>query len=200
MNALLIIDVQNDFLLGGALPVPKGNEVIPVINAIQRDFSRVLATKDWHPLHHVSFASTHGKKAGESVVVKGVEQHLWPDHCIEGSLGAQFPSGLETGKIERVFFKGSDLYTDSYSAFYDNARIRSTGLGPFLKEQGIDKITVVGLATDYCVKYSVLDACLLGFDVTVLLEGCRGIDFVPGDTNRAIEEMKEAGAHVRHYR
>lgn len=194
MRALLIVDVQKDFLPGGALAVPHGDEIIPVINALQKKFSRVIATKDWHPRAHISFASTHGKKPKEIIEVRGMRQELWPDHCIQETEGAEFSSDLKTDQIEKVFFKGIDPSIDSYSAFYDNAHLRSTGLGEYLKEQGITEVYIVGLATDYCVKFSVLDACKLGLNIYVIVDGCRGINLKSKDVERALEEIKKAGA------
>lgn len=192
MKALLIIDVQNDFLPGGALAVPEGNTIIPVINRLQKQdlFSYILATKDWHPASHISFASHHGKNPGECIEVKGFLQELWPDHCVQGSKGADFAPELQTEKIDQIFFKGTDPSIDSYSAFYDNVHLRSTGLGEHLKKLGVDELYLVGVATDYCVKYSVLDAKKMGFKVYVILDGCRGI--VP--ESGALEEMQSVGA------
>lgn len=199
MKALLIVDLQNDFLPGGALAVPDGDQIIPIVNALQREFTTVVATKDWHPPNHVSFASQHGKQPGEVIQVKGGEQILWPDHCVQGSDGAQFHPALETQKIQKVFFKGSDPSIDSYSTFFDNSHLRSTGLEQYLRERGIDEIYIVGLATDYCVKYSSLDGLRLGFKVHVILDGCRGIELEPGDIEKAIEEMKEAGVDYSYF-
>ncbi len=196
MKALLIVDVQNDFLPGGALAVPHGDAIIEVINRLQPLFPHVVATKDWHPEHHVSFASSHHKKPGELVEVKGMRQELWPDHCIQNTFGSELSSHLNQEKIEKVFFKGADPQIDSYSAFFDNAHMRSTGLGEYLQSIGVDEIFVVGLATDYCVKYSVLDAAKFDLKITVLLEGCRGIEMREGDIARAIQEMEAVGAHI----
>lgn len=194
MKALLIVDVQNDFLPGGALAISQGDQIIDVINQIQPAFSLIVATKDWHPANHISFASVHGQKPGETIEIKGIRQELWADHCIQGSLGAEFSSQLSTKNVEKVFFKGVDPEIDSYSTFYDNAHLRSTGLGDYLRTLGVTDIYIVGLATDYCVKYSVFDALRLGFNVTVIVDGCRGIDLKPGDIDRALQEMKKAGA------
>ena len=195
-KALLIVDVQNDFLPGGTLAVPQGDEIIPIINDLQKALSCVLATKDWHPPNHISFASSHGKKPGEIIEVQGIKQELWPDHCIQGMEGAEFAPALRKDKIDQVFFKGINPLIDSYSAFYDNAHIRSTGLRESLDSLNVNEIYIVGLATDYCVKYSVLDAAKLGLNIYVILDGCRGIDLKSGDIERAIEEMKAAGAHL----
>lgn len=191
MKALLIVDVQNDFLPGGALGVPEGDKVIPVINALQDKFDLIVATKDWHPPHHISFASRHGKMPGETIEVSGYTQELWPDHCIQHTFGAEFASSLKTDRISHIVYKGSDPDTDSYSTFSD-ALGRKTGLDRYLKEKGVDEIYIAGLATDYCVRYSVHDALEAGFKVTVIEKGCAGI----GDAQRAFKEMKEAGACI----
>ena len=167
-----------------------------MINKLQEQFDLVLATKDWHPLHHESFAVEQGKEPGEIIKYHGLKQELWPVHCVQESPGAEFSSQLETSKIAKVFHKGIDPEIDSYSSFFDNAHRRSTGLADYLKEHQIEELYIVGLATDYCVKFSVLDAIKLGFSVTVVLSACRGIDLKPGDVDRAIEEMKAAGATV----
>ncbi len=189
MRALLIVDVQNDFLPGGALHVHKGDRIIPIINALQDDFDLIIATKDWHPEGHISFAKRHGKKPGESIEVLGHRQELWSEHCIQNTKGAEFAPALNTEKIAKVFYKGTDSEVDSYSTFFDNARLRDTGLGDYLREKGVDEITLVGLATDFCVKYSALDALDLGFKVTVVREGCAAI----GDAETALQEMEKAG-------
>lgn len=195
-SALIIVDVQNDFLPGGALPVKEGNQVIDVINKIQEKYMLVVATKDWHPLHHQSFAVEHGKLPGEEINLLGVNQILWPVHCVQNSYGAEFPQNLKTECIDQVFYKGIEETIDSYSAFFDNAHARSTGLDAYLRQKCIEKLTIVGLATDYCVKYSVLDACKLGYKVTVLLGGCRGINLHENDVKSALEEMQRAGALI----
>lgn len=194
MKTLLIVDLQNDFLPGGALAVPEGDSIIPYINALMEAYDLVVATKDWHPLHHKSFAIEHGKRVGEVVKLEGMEQILWPVHCVAGSYGSEFPKSLKSEKIEKTFYKGVEERVDSYSAFYDNAHRRSTGLSEYLKERGVSEIEIVGLATDYCVKYSVLDALRDGFQVTVHLEGSKGIELFPKDIERALEEMRLAGA------
>lgn len=197
MPVLLIVDVQNDFVPGGALSVPHGDEVVPVVNRLQKDFDRVLATKDWHPPDHGSFAANHpGKKPGDVVDLNGLEQILWPMHCVQGTPGSDFVPELNTEKIERIFYKGTDPGIDSYSALYDNAHRKSTGLSEYLKQQGLNELHIVGLATDYCVKFSVLDALDDGFMVHVHLDGCRGINLNPGDVDKAVDEMRAHGAVV----
>lgn len=192
MRALLIVDLQNDFLPGGALPVPHGDEVIPIINKLQEQFELIVASKDWHPTNHVSFATQHKKKPGEHVIVGDVIQELWPVHCVQNTHGAEFPNALNTSNITHVILKGTDPDLDTYSAFYDGIRKRDTGLAGFLREKGVDELFVVGLATDYCVKHTVLDALDLDFDVKVIKEGCRAI----GDESKALKELEQAGAEI----
>lgn len=196
-KALIIVDLQNDFLPGGALPVPNGHEVIPVVNAVQHHFNFIVATKDWHPKDHGSFAVNHpGKKTGDVVTLNGIQQILWPAHCVQGTHGAEFAKDFDATRVTHVFHKGTDPTIDSYSTFFDNAHLRSTGLGEFLKEQGIDTVYISGLATDYCVKFSVLDARHLGFKVYVIEDACRGIELKPGDVEKSFQEMKEVGAKI----
>lgn len=195
-QALLIVDVQNDFLPGGALPAPGGDEVIPVINRLIDEFPLVIASKEVHPKEHVSFATTHEKKAGERVRVDEFEQILWPDHCVEGSFGAEFPVSLNTQGIDRVIEKGIDPSIDSYSAFFDNLHRRDTGLDALLRSLEVNDLLIVGIATDYCVKYTALDACALGYSTSVDLAGCRGIELEAGDVDRACWEMELAGVQL----
>jgi nicotinamidase/pyrazinamidase len=195
MNALIIVDVQNDFLPSGALPVPHGDEVIPLANKLQRRFDIVLATQDWHPPDHGSFATNHpSKKPGDRIMLDGIEQILWPVHCVQNTHGAEFVPSFDTSRIAQVFHKGIDPRIDSYSTFFDNAHRRSTGLADYLKERSIKDIYLMGLALDYCVKYSALAARQLGFNTQVVLDGCRGIELEPGDIGRALDEMKRVGA------
>ena len=197
-QALILVDLQNDFFPGGALAVPQGDAILPVLKKIfeTMPFDKVIATKDWHPKDHGSFASNHGKKTGEVVLLEGIRQILWPIHCVENTQGAEFAPGFDTQRIHKTFYKGTDPFIDSYSAFFDNGHKKSTGLGEYLAEEGIRKITIMGLATDYCVRYSVIDALSLGLDVTVIANGCRAVDLRPGDGKRALSEMKEAGAKI----
>ncbi len=196
MKALIITDVQHDFLPGGSLPVSKGDEIIPIINQITPHFDHVFATLDWHPPHHVSFASTHKKRVGEVIQIQGREQILWPDHCVQDTFGAQLSEKLDQKAIEKRFYKGSDPEIDSYSAFFDNARKRSTGLGEYLRKGGFQCLYFVGLATDYCVLYSGLDALDLGFNVFVIHDACRAINLHPLDEKRAFEKMQRAGVKL----
>lgn len=195
MKTLLLVDLQRDFLPGGALAVPGGDEVVPLANRLIPHFDLVLASKDWHPPDHGSFASRHpGRRVGEVIDLEGLEQNLWPDHCVQDTPGAEFAPGLQTERIERIFFKGSDPSIDSYSALFDNAHRRSTGLLEYLRQREVRELHMMGLATDYCVRFTALDALHAGIDVRVIVDGCRGIDQSPGDTQRALEKMRSAGA------
>jgi nicotinamidase/pyrazinamidase len=197
MKALIIVDLQNDFLPGGGLPVPHGDEVIPLANELQRRFDLILATQDWHPPNHGSFAANHkGKKPGDRVILDGIEQILWPVHCLQNTRGAEFAPSFNTSPIAHVFHKGVDPLIDSYSTFFDNAHRRHTGLAHYLEERSIKDIYLLGLALDYCVKYSALDARQLGLNTHVILDGCRGIDLESGDIDRALDEMKRAGTRI----
>jgi nicotinamidase/pyrazinamidase len=197
MKALIIVDVQNDFCPGGALPVPKGDEVVPVINRLQREFELVVATHDWHPLNHGSFAANHtGRSPGEQIELAGLPQILWPVHCVQCTPGAELHPGLDRSRIARVFPKGTDADVDSYSGFFDNGRRSATGLGEYLASQGVAEVYVCGLATDYCVKCTALDAVGLGFRTHLIEDACRGVELRPGDVQRAIGEMRERGVVV----
>ncbi len=197
MKALIIVDMQNDFLPGGALGVHQGDEVIPIINKLQDlDFDVIIATKDWHPHDHGSFASTHGKKEGEHINLAGIDQILWPAHCVQETSGAELSSLLKKDKIEKVFHKGTDKMIDSYSTFFDNGHRKSTGLDTFLQKKNIKDIYIAGLATDYCVKYSALDALKLGFNTFVIEDACKGVNLQKEDSKKALEEIRNAGAHI----
>jgi len=197
MRCLLLVDLQNDFLPGGALPVPEGDAVIPVVNRLQPHFDLVVATQDWHPPDHGSFAANHpGRKVGEVVDLDGLPQILWPVHCVQFTRGAEFAPGLDTGRIAHVVRKGTDPRIDSYSGFFDNGKRRSTGLADFLRQQGVSELYVAGLATDYCVKATALDAVQLGFPTWLIVDGCRGVNLQPGDVDRALDEMARAGVRL----
>jgi nicotinamidase/pyrazinamidase len=197
MIALLLIDVQNDFLPGGALAVPNGDEVVAVANRVVQQYELVVATQDWHPADHLSFASQHpGRQIGETILLDGAPQILWPVHCVEHTWGAEFAPQLDRSRIEHVVPKGTDRRIDSYSGFFDNARRQATGLELLLRSRGVDEVHLVGLATDYCVLATALDAVDLGFQTVLLTEGIRGVELQPGDCQRAIERMREAGVHI----
>ena len=192
-DLLLIIDVQNDFCPGGALAVADGDAVVPVVNRLAERFGHVVLTQDWHPKGHSSFATSHpGSAPFSSVTMPYGPQTLWPDHCIQGTPGAAFHPQLVTDRAELVIRKGFRGAIDSYSAFFENDRKTPTGLAGYLRERGLSRIVMVGLATDYCVQYSALDARRLGFDTTVVLAGCRAIDLA-GSLAAAIASMTEAG-------
>ena len=176
MDALIIVDIQYDFLPGGALAVPRGDEVIPVVNGLQRRFKLVVATQDWHPAGHASFASSHaGKGVYDAVTIDGVEQILWPDHCVQGSRGAELAKTFDTNRVEAIFRKGTDPGIDSYSAFYDNVRRKSTGLEGYLKWKKVDRVFLAGLAADFCVSYSIMDALAMGFGAVLVKDATRAI-------------------------
>ena len=197
MHALIIVDVQKDFLPGGALGVNEGDKILPVIQQLmQQKFDVIVATKDWHPKDHGSFAVSHGKKIGDRIDLFGLEQILWPVHCVQGTNGAEFAPGLDVNKFEHVFHKGTDKNIDSYSTFFDNGHFKSTGLETYLHKKGIQDLYIAGLTTEYCVKYSVLDARSLGFNVYVIENACKPVDLKEGDGARALEEMRAAGAHI----
>jgi len=197
MHALVIVDVQNDFCPSGALAVPEGDRVIPVINCLQVHFDLVVATQDWHPLNHGSFAANHeGRKPGDVVDLGGLEQILWPVHCVEHTPGAAFHRDLDQARIAQVFKKGTDPAVDSYSGFFDNGHRKATGLGEYLKGWGATEVTICGLTTDYCVKFTALDAVSLGFAAHVVEDACRGVNLKPGDVVQAMEEMRFRGVKI----
>jgi nicotinamidase/pyrazinamidase len=196
MEALIIVDVQNDFLPGGALAVQEGDQVIPVINRIAGKYDLVVATQDWHPADHKSFASQHeNKKPGDKVELLGMEQVLWPDHCVQGTKGAEFSSQLDQSRIEKLFQKGIDQEIDSYSGFFDNGHKRDTGLNGYLKEKKVDAITIAGLTTDYCVRYSTLDALQLGYKVSIIANTTRAVGGKEA-YDKTLTELQEKGAVI----
>ncbi|MDJ0826179.1 MAG: bifunctional nicotinamidase/pyrazinamidase [Rhodobacter sp.] len=193
MEALIVIDVQNDFCPGGALAVTGGDEIVPGINALMDDFQAVILTQDWHPAGHSSFASEHpGKTPLEMIDMPYGPQVLWPDHCIQGSDGAAFHEGLDTTRADLIIRKGYNRAIDSYSAFFENDHETPTGLEGYLRTRGIDRLTMAGLATDFCVNYSAVDAAKLGFQVTVRQDLCRAID-LGGSLKAAQDGMRGAG-------
>ncbi|MDX2282656.1 MAG: bifunctional nicotinamidase/pyrazinamidase [Bacteroidia bacterium] len=197
MRALILVDIQNDFVPGGALAVQEGDQILPVVNALQARFGLVVATQDWHPADHGSFAANQpGHAPGELIELNGLPQVLWPVHCVQGSFGAEFVAGLDRTRVARVFPKGMDAGIDSYSGFFDNGHRKDTGLGAYLRAQGVTEVYVTGLATDYCVKYTALDARQLGFDTYVVADACRGVNLQPGDSERALAELQAAGVQV----
>lgn len=177
MKALLIVDVQNDFLHGGPLEVPKGNEIIPIINLLQRDYDVIVATQDWHPENHQSFASQHPDRVVFDLInLHGLEQVLWPNHCIQGSNGAELATTLQQNAISAIFRKGLQCEVDSYSGFFDNGRRNNTGLHGYLQERGITEVHVCGLAADFCVFYSAMDALTLGYKTAIVTRATKALD------------------------
>lgn len=176
MKALILIDIQNDFLPGGRLAVPEGDQIIPLTNQLQQAFELVIATQDWHPANHKSFASQHeGKQAFEQIELQGLEQVLWPDHCIQGSSGADFSKELNMQKVEAIFRKGTEPEIDSYSGFYDNGHLKSTALSDYLRGRKVQEVYLCGLAGDYCVYFTAKDALLEGFDTYLIEDATRPI-------------------------
>jgi nicotinamidase/pyrazinamidase len=194
MRALVLVDIQNDFMPGGALAVPDGGSVVPIANRLMDRFGHVVATQDWHPPGHGSFASQHGGRSpGECIELNGLQQVLWPDHCIQNTQGADFVDGLHSGKIDKIVQKGSNPGIDSYSGFADNGERIQTGLHSHLQELGITEVYICGVATDYCVKFTALDAVKRGYATFLVGDACRGVDLNPGDVEKALEEMASAG-------
>jgi len=197
MKALIIVDLQNDFVEGGALAVPGGKDLVPVINDLQVHFELVLATQDWHPDDHGSHVNNHpGAKPGDVVELAGRPQILWPAHCVQETPGADFVPGLRRDCWAAVFQKGAVRHIDSYSGFFDNGQELATGLGDYLMAQGVTDVYVVGLATDYCVKFTSLDAVALGFRVHLIRNACRAVNLQPDDGKMAVEEMRLAGVEI----
>ncbi len=197
-SVLIIVDVQNDFCPGGALEVPAGDEVVPVINRLARQFTHRILTQDWHPVGHLSFASSHpGKAPFQTVTLTYGDQVLWPDHCVQGTDGADFHPELEVEGAELVLRKGFRRELDSYSAFFENDRSTHTGLAGYLRDRGFERVYLSGLATDYCVGWSALDARREGFEVYLIEDACRGID-LDGSLEKALTAMDEAGIHRVH--
>ena len=194
-RALIVIDVQYDFCPGGALAVPGGDQIVGGINRLMVDFPTVILTQDWHPAGHSSFASTHDATPMSMMDMPYGPQVLWPDHCIQGSLGAAFHENLHADRADLIIRKGYNPAIDSYSAFFENDKTTPTGLDGYLRTRGIDTLTLVGLATDFCVNYSAVDAAKLGFNVTVKMDLCRAIDF-DGSLDAAKSAMKDAGVSL----
>lgn len=196
-SALIILDLQNDFCEGGALEVLGGSDVVKLANQLQAYFDLVIATQDWHPADHTSFAANHpGHGISDVVRTDKILQILWPVHCVQGTFGAEFHPDLDVSRVAHIIHKGIDSAIDSYSAFYDNEHLRATGLGDYLGKQGVKDVYILGVATDYCIKYSALDAKLLGFNVYIIEDACRGVDLAEGDVAAALNEMRAAGIHI----
>ncbi len=196
MNALLLVDIQRDFLPGGSLSVPEGDEIIPVVNKLQDYFDIIVATQDWHPEGHGSFASGHeGKQQGDKVELDGVEQILWPDHCVQDSEGAEFAGGLKTEKVIKTIKKGIDPKIDSYSGFFDNQHRRATGLHDYLREKDVDTVCITGLAADVCVRFTALDALESGYQTFLIKDATRAVG---GEEafHKVMRELEDKGAKV----
>jgi len=196
-KALVLVDLQYDFCPGGALAVPRGDEAVAIANRLSPHFEMVVATQDWHPRDHGSFAANHpGSHPYDVIELEGLQQVLWPVHCVQGSRGAELHDELDASRVVRVFHKGTDPRVDSYSGFFDNDHRNSTGMGEWLKGQGVDTIYVLGLATDYCVKATAIDGARAGFEVYLVEDGCRSVELTTGDGDRAIEAMRAEGVTV----
>ncbi|ADQ81523.1 bifunctional nicotinamidase/pyrazinamidase [Riemerella anatipestifer] len=197
-KALIVVDVQNDFCEGGALAVPNANEIIPYINLLieENQYDKIIFTQDWHPANHKSFASNNDKKVGETISLNGVPQFMWPDHCVENSFGAEFHKDLDISKVDYIVKKGKNPEIDSYSAFQDNNHFMKTGLADYLKENDIQLVEIVGLALDYCVKYTCLDAVKEGFLTCLHFNGTRAVNVKPENGRDAIYEMLENGVTI----
>ncbi len=197
MEALIVVDIQNDFLPGGALAVDGGDEIIPLVNKLMTKFDLVVATQDWHPADHGSFASNHpGKKPGDIIELGGLQQILWPDHCVQHTHGAEFSNDLNTEHFHTIIRKGTDTLIDSYSGFFDNGKKKKTGLDEYLRSKNVDEVFITGLATDFCVKYTALDAIELGYTTSVVADATRAVNLEEGDFEKALEEMRIKGIHI----
>jgi nicotinamidase/pyrazinamidase len=197
MDALLITDVQKDFLPGGSLEIPESDKIIPVINNLLHKFNLIIAIKDWHPANHGSFASNHkDHQPGDIIDLEGLEQILWPDHCVQGSPGAELSPRLNQSVIQKVFFKGTDPKIDSYSAFFDNGHRKHTELHNYLQKKGVTRLFVTGLAADFCVLFTVKDALQLGYETYLVTDAIRGVNIKPEDTENALAEVKSKGAKL----
>ena len=192
-KALIVVDVQNDFCEGGALAVPKANEIIPYVNLLMEDstYDEIILTQDWHPANHKSFASNNGKKVGESIELNGYSQFMWPDHCVQGSFGAEFHKDLNLEKVTHIVQKGKNSEVDSYSGFQDNNQLVKTDLEDYLKFKDIELVEIVGLALDYCVKFTCLDAANAGFITCIHYKGTKAVNVKPGNDKDAIIELLE---------
>jgi nicotinamidase/pyrazinamidase len=199
MKVLLLVDIQNDFLPGGALAVTDGDQIIPVVNQLIPKFELIVATQDWHPQEHGSFASNHSsRKPGELIQLSGLTQVLWPDHCVQNTFGAAFSQSLNTNSINTVFRKGADVGVDSYSGFFDNGKRNDTGLHDYLQRKGVEEVFIVGLATDYCVKFTAIDSAALGYKTRVVADATRAVNLLANDGDEALAEMKEQNIELLH--
>lgn len=196
-RALILVDLQNDFMPGGPLAVPDGDQTVAVANDLIPRYDIVVATQDWHPANHGSFADNHpGQDLFTVIDLDGLDQVLWPVHCVQGTPGTEFHPDLQRADITKVFPKGLDPVIDSYSGFHDNGHRRATGLGDWLREQGVKAVDILGVATDYCVKFTALDARAEGFVTRLIVPGCRGVNLRPGDVDQALNDMAAAGIEL----
>ena len=196
--ALIWVDLQVDFMPTGMLPVPDADRVIDLANSYARQYRTLVATQDWHPANHGSFAANHAwRKPGQVIDLDGLPQVLWPIHCVQDTWGAEFVEGLDLDLVTKVFRKGTDPEIDSYSGFYDNGHRKSTGLATWLRARQVEEVHICGVATDYCVKFTALDAVREGFETVLLVDGCRGVDLAPGDVDAALRELAGAGVELR---
>jgi len=194
MTALILVDLQNDFLPGGAMAVPRGDAVIPLANQLQGSFKVVAATQDWHPANHISFAASHaGRQPGEIVKLKAGPQPLWPTHCVQHTRGAELAPGLLLARVNRVFKRGTDSEVDGHSGFFDQGQLRPTGLHTFLREKKVIAVYVMGLSADACLKFTLLDAVELGFQTFLIEDACRGLDLTVEEPDPLLEELRRAG-------
>ena len=199
MKALILVDIQNDFVANGALAVPKGEEIIEIANQLQNShfFDLIVATQDWHPANHGSFAANHANQnIGNLIDFNGLPQILWPVHCVQHTKGAALVANLETQNIDKIFYKGTDETIDSYSGFFDNGHRKQTGLGDFLKRNEVSEVYIIGLATDYCVKFTALDAKSLGFETYLIADACRAVNLQATDEVNALAVIKKAGVQI----
>jgi nicotinamidase/pyrazinamidase len=195
MKALILVDIQNDFLPGGALAISEGDQIIPIVNNLQNYFDVVIATQDWHPKNHQSFASSHpGKNVFDVISLYDLPQTLWPDHCIQGENGSQFPSSLQFNRVEAIFKKGMDVTIDSYSAFYDNGHRKNTGLAGYLKDKNVTDVYLTGLAGDICVYYSALDSLEENFETFIIEDATRPVN--QQDFDQAMKVFLEKGGKL----
>ena len=200
MRALILVDIQNDFCPGGALAVADGDAVVSIVNRLMTTVDLVVATQEWHPENHGSFASNNpGRQVFDLADLGGLPQVMWPAHCVQWTGGAQFHPGLNTRRIARVFPKGTDPTIDSYSGFFDNGKRKATGLGEWLKIQAVDEVLICGLATDYCVKATAIDAAQLGFRTVLIEDACRGVAMKTTDIPDALAAMRQAGVTVKKF-
>ena len=194
MEALILVDIQMDFLPNGNLEVPNGDKIIPIANQLMDCFDEIIATKDWHPANHSSFAANHPwRKPFQIMNLNGYEQTLWPMHCVQNTFGAEFPKSLNQEKIDKIIYKGTNPDIDSYSAFYDNLHLKQTDLDSYLKSKNIKNLFIIGLALDYCVKYTALDAIGLGYQVTIVEDGCMALDNKKESMDKLRDELKNQG-------